>query len=266
MAEVATLNLATRAFRDRISWGAITAGVVIALAIQAMLGLLGLGLGFGAVDPYAASPFEGLGIGAIVYLALTLIISLFVGGLVAGRLAGINDRADGALNGVLVWSILVILFLFTASAVFSFALRSATTIASTGISAASGAAGSVDQQAVAEALLPEEQPADPAAQQPAQPPPAQQGEAGLSQEEAADILAQSTGLDRDQAQQIIARLQQEAGEIDLGSAAQSVGQQVLSVSSTVAWAAFIVWLVLLGFSALGGFVGAPKRAHMVTAV
>lgn len=35
----------------RISWGAVFAGLVVALVVQFILSLLGIGIGFGAMDP-----------------------------------------------------------------------------------------------------------------------------------------------------------------------------------------------------------------------
>ena len=50
----------------RISWGAIFAGVVIAIAIQLVLGILGTGIGLTLVDPVEGTTpgAAGFGIGA----------------------------------------------------------------------------------------------------------------------------------------------------------------------------------------------------------
>lgn len=93
----------------RISWGSVFAGVVIALSIQFALSLLGLGIGMGAIDPYSTNPAEGLGIGTAIWFGITTLISLFAGGWVAARLAGIPTRADGVLHGVLTWSLFILI-------------------------------------------------------------------------------------------------------------------------------------------------------------
>lgn len=52
----------------RISWAAIFGGALIALGIQLLLSLLGLGIGMGTIDPLQArSPMDGLGTGALIW-------------------------------------------------------------------------------------------------------------------------------------------------------------------------------------------------------
>ena len=55
----------------RISWGAVIAGVVIAIIIQVTMNILGLAVGAGAVDPTAPQPNIGpaLGTGIVIWLA-----------------------------------------------------------------------------------------------------------------------------------------------------------------------------------------------------
>lgn len=94
---------------NRISWGAIIAGVVLALAIQLLLSLLGLGIGLSTVNPTdEANPTSGLGIGAAIWFALSAIVAMFVGGMVSGRLAN-GTRSDGILHGLMVWGLVSLL-------------------------------------------------------------------------------------------------------------------------------------------------------------
>jgi hypothetical protein len=100
----------------RITWGAIFAGVVVALVVQMLLSLLGMGIGMGTVNPMEESnPFSGLGTGALVWWIVSMLISLFIGGWVAGRLAGMPKASDSALHGILMWSVftLVSFYLLT---------------------------------------------------------------------------------------------------------------------------------------------------------
>lgn len=91
------------AFR-RISWGAVLAGAIVAIVLQMTLNLLGLGIGLGTINPTSeANPLSGLGIGAIIWYAISTLIALFLGGWVAGRLAGIPRPFDSILHGVLTW-------------------------------------------------------------------------------------------------------------------------------------------------------------------
>lgn len=94
----------------RLSWGAVFAGLVLATALQIVLTLLGTAVGLAAWDPGESA--RGLGIGAGIWAILSILISLFVGGLATGRLAGLLRRKDGALHGVLLWGLSTILTLW----------------------------------------------------------------------------------------------------------------------------------------------------------
>src|SRR3954447_16227771 len=74
----------------RISWGAIFAGAIIALATQLVLTLIGAAVGLATLDPATGQNPSGttLGIGAAVWLVISSLVSLFLGGYVAGRLGG----------------------------------------------------------------------------------------------------------------------------------------------------------------------------------
>src|SRR5689334_10248687 len=77
------------ALLKRISWGAIFAGVVIALAVQLVLSLLGIGIGASTIDPLSEqNPGKGLGIGAAVWFVISSLLATYAGAWVAGRLSG----------------------------------------------------------------------------------------------------------------------------------------------------------------------------------
>ena len=103
---------AAGAFR-RVSWGAVIAGSLVALTTQLVLSLLGLSIGFGLIEP---GQEEGvrlgtLGTGAASWWVLSSLISLFAGGWVAGRMAGVPRRIGGALHGLVTWSLATVLTL-----------------------------------------------------------------------------------------------------------------------------------------------------------
>jgi len=99
----------------RLSWGAIFAGFVVATALQVVFTTLGAAIGFAAFDPGEGDPARGLGIGAAIWLALTAIVSMFVGGLTTGHLAGVLTVGDGRLHGVVMWGLTTLLALYLAS-------------------------------------------------------------------------------------------------------------------------------------------------------
>ena len=109
----------------RFSWGAVFAGLAVAIGVQIALSLLGLGIGASTINPAAgqAPSANGFGIGAGVWLLVSTLLAIFAGGWVAGRVAGMPLRLDAALHGLVVWAIttIVTLWLLTTAlgAIFS---------------------------------------------------------------------------------------------------------------------------------------------------
>lgn len=100
-------------FMSRISWSAVFAGVLVAIVTQMLLSLLGLGIGFGAIDVVdEQNPMAGLGIGSAIWYVVTSLLSLFLGGWVAGRLAGTPRLFDGLIHGVLTWCLVTLLTVY----------------------------------------------------------------------------------------------------------------------------------------------------------
>ena len=89
----------------RVSWGAVIAGAVVALAIALMLNALGAGVGATTIDAAGRSSpsASSFGIGAAVWLLISNLIGLGLGGYVAARLSGTSDNTDGTLHGLAVW-------------------------------------------------------------------------------------------------------------------------------------------------------------------
>jgi hypothetical protein len=94
----------------RVSWGAIFAGAVVAAVTHFLLYLLGIGIGLETFDPATeGDSARGFGIGQGVWLVVSGLLALFAGGWVAGRLAGMPRRVDGALHGLVTWGLATIL-------------------------------------------------------------------------------------------------------------------------------------------------------------
>ena len=96
---------------SRISWGAVVAGVILAIMVQLTFNLLGLSIGTTQVDPYDkdAPSVKILTSTAAIWIGISTIISLLVGGWIAARLAGIPDNVDGIIHGLMVWGIVTLL-------------------------------------------------------------------------------------------------------------------------------------------------------------
>jgi hypothetical protein len=97
-----------------IAWGAILAGSLVALAVGLVLSILALGLGLGAVDVVTGEEADAGAItGAVgVWWTVSALLSLFVGGWVAGRIAGGPFAPDGVFLGILVWALATLASLY----------------------------------------------------------------------------------------------------------------------------------------------------------
>lgn len=126
----------------RLSWGAIFAGFVVATAIQMVLSVLGIAVGLTAFDPGQGDSAGGLGIGAAIWFVLTAVISLFVGGLTTGRLAGVLTPGDGRLHGVVMWSLSALLAVYFVSVGAGSLLGGAFNVLSRATAAAAGGVAS----------------------------------------------------------------------------------------------------------------------------
>ncbi len=93
--------------RNRVSWGAIFAGIASALAIDLLLYVLGVGVGASSLSVLntAQNPSAGgFSIDASIWLVVSGIIASFVGGIVAGRLCGAGSRSTAAWHGFVTWA------------------------------------------------------------------------------------------------------------------------------------------------------------------
>jgi hypothetical protein len=104
---------------NEISWGAVFAGVFMALAVQFLINLLGIGIGAAVLDPLTndnpeASTFS---IGSGIWFVFSGIIASFVGGYVASRLSGRPSKSTGSYHGLTTWAVttIVVLYMLTTS-------------------------------------------------------------------------------------------------------------------------------------------------------
>lgn len=88
-----------------VRWGAIFAGTVTALGLWALLYTLGLALGLSSINPADAGSAKSSGVFTGIWGLLSPLIALFVGGIVAGRGAGVMSRSSGGLHGLVMWGL-----------------------------------------------------------------------------------------------------------------------------------------------------------------
>lgn len=88
-----------------LRWSAVFAGAAVGVALWVLLQLFGMGAGLSAADLDDYGSLRTAGIGATIASMLAPVIALFVGGIVAGRLATTFDQKVGAMHGLVTWSI-----------------------------------------------------------------------------------------------------------------------------------------------------------------
>lgn len=104
--QVENVELTPPSLTRRVSWGAIFAGFFVTLVVQIMLTLLGAAIGIASLEPFR-EPHSGqkVAIASGIWLLVSGLISIWVGGCVAGRLCGGPRRADGLIHGIVTWSV-----------------------------------------------------------------------------------------------------------------------------------------------------------------
>lgn len=97
-----------------LSWGAIFGGCFAALSIHILLTMLGLGVGVRLVDPMRNdNPMADFSVASGIVWTISALISMAVGGWIAGRSVSVGERRTGGLHGFIVWSLsTVAVFLF----------------------------------------------------------------------------------------------------------------------------------------------------------
>ena len=263
----------------RISWAAIFAGLTIALVSQLVLTILGISIGATALNPYTAdqSTAQNFGISAALWLIVTSIISLFLGGWVAGRSSGFARGGEGSLHGFVTWGVSTLVTAFLLSAATSGLLSGAAGMLKSTLSAASQAAmttgNNANQGGLGAALDGATGGGADSIRQEAQK--MTQGGSELAtavgrlireapnvkaedRQAVVSILTSKNNMSPDQANQTVDRWVQTASQtkVQTEQKAREVGSTAAMDVSTAGWASFIV-LVLSGLAAAwGGAAGA----------
>lgn len=98
---------------NKINWGAVFSGVLVALFSETLLGLLGLAVGITAYQP--GQDLSSIGNGSVAWIVVSVLISIFAGTYTAGRLSQGLANYDGMLHGIVTLSFLVVLSLYMAT-------------------------------------------------------------------------------------------------------------------------------------------------------
>ena len=99
----------------RVSWGAIFAGTAIAMGLMVLFTTLGIGIGAASFDPlYDNESVGGFTTGGAIYIVITQLIALVIGGYVAARLAGIPRTPSALMHGAAVWAVSTLILAYMA--------------------------------------------------------------------------------------------------------------------------------------------------------
>ena len=97
------------AWYSRISWGAIFAGVFVAIAAELILSAVGILIGFSTATVTSVSALAGATTGVGIWTAFSALVATFIGGYVASRLAAVQFSSDGLWHGLTVWALTLVL-------------------------------------------------------------------------------------------------------------------------------------------------------------
>jgi hypothetical protein len=93
-------------YHDRVRWGPIFGGLVVAISTQLVLSALGAAIGLTNISGSGAPRSDANDVGSAVgiWSIISLFIALFVGGWVAARACGPTNRNTALLNGAILWA------------------------------------------------------------------------------------------------------------------------------------------------------------------
>lgn len=282
------------ALPPRISWGAVIAGGVVAVAIGALLNLLGLAVGATTLDPGTPgdSPSASLLAKAGgLWLLLANLIGLGIGGWVAARLSGTSDDTDGLLHGLSVWALGFLLSAVLLGNVASGAASTAVQGASSLLGGALQGAGQAASQA-ARAVVPDagrvldpdalterlqtalQTGGDPAAMTPDQRRTEiaqivaarvrQGGFLGNQRDRLARLVAAEANIPPDQADRRIAELEDQARDAvsRAEQTARQAAEKATDAAATGAYWLFAAMLLGAGAAVLGARVGTRREVGL----
>jgi hypothetical protein len=256
-----------------ISWGAVFAGLFVALGTAILLHSLGLAAGLTAINPDSPRSLRGVGIGTGVWTIIVPLIALFVGGLVAARLAGPIDRGVAAMHGAVLWGVTTVAGVILVGTAIASAVGAGLRAGSATLGAATRAMSTSEMNIDADEML---GPINERLRQQGAPPVTSAQvqaatkdvigravrEGRLDREQVVGAIVSNTGLDRADAQQLAARI-----ETQFNESAEKVKHGALAAAETTGkamWAVFAALLLGLVSAVAGAVVGVTRRQRAAT--
>lgn len=237
-----------RPFLSSLRWGAIFAGVVVGVALQAVLTLLGIATGLSTLSIGAGETASGTV--PLLWAGIGMLIAAFLGGYVAARASGLKRKSDGLLHGLTAWAVSTLLFLLLA--------------ASAGDSLLGGIFGGMG-----EAISQSGSPATVLSQQYGNVDPGiverfeRQIEAG-NREQAIQLLTGSLGIDPERAADLVDQALIAAGAPAQASPqGRALAERSVRMASGTAWMIFGALALSLALAISGGLLGASGARRTV---
>ena len=103
-----------------LRWSAVFAGAATSIALWVLFQMFGMGIGLAAIDVDGAGSLRDVGIGSTMWTLVAPLIAMFIGGMVAGHLAGTFARGVGAMHGFVTWALNAVLGLLVTIGVVTF--------------------------------------------------------------------------------------------------------------------------------------------------
>jgi hypothetical protein len=279
-----------------LSWGAIFAGSFTALASHLLLTLASMGLGLQSMEPLTeGDAVSRLAMTAGISWTVSALISLWIGGWVAGRFADVGNHSVGRLHGLAVWSLATVVTYLSFTVDAGLMAMGASKLAGAGIAAVGKAAEAAAPGAsdafqtftksnggIVSSFLDEVTPAD-AGRNGATNPAKARREIGWAayrffsedggvrspenQAELAQTIAQTTGRSEADSQRIVgewvtsydqAKQELETTKQHAADKLRAAAEKTKDAATTAALWTFVAFLVGLASAVWGGHAGAKR--------
>jgi len=247
-----------------------------AAASWLLLHAFGLALGFSQLEPADPSSLRALGIGSGIWTVVCSMISLFAGGVVTARAAGLLGRSNAALHGIVLWGVTTVGALALLLSVVGSMARGITGVAvetATITQSAAPAATQAMGMSAQDLLMPINERLRAAGKPEVS---AQQLDAALGdavrravrdgrvdQELFVGALADNTALSREDVRELIGAAGQQLSGVQQRAA--DTAERVADVTARAFWALFSVMLLSLMSAVLGSITGVTRRQRELSA-
>lgn len=238
---------------NTISWRAIFAGTLIALLSYMILMSLGLAIGGSAIQGaiQGGTDIGAVGIGSGIWLAVSVIVSLFLGSFFAARVSGLVFNRIGRVQGAVITALFFGIMLSQVGAAIGMVGRGVGQVAGAAGSAIGDIAQNPEVRATVNRAIGDlnlQSPPDQVAQN-----------LGVlllrgQTSEARDYLSQQAGITPQEADRRLEQLQ-----ADVEQVAMDVGNRAARVVQAAGWALFFSLLLGTIAGVLGGGLGAAAN-------